>query len=252
MSDPWFKLVDGPVPRAPERQAVGATTSNVIQVLSRLMFVPPRFSRLASVITLAVSVILASASCRGAEEVAADVSDQIKDRAAARSERIIAIPDVATRATEVGDFIRSSNAKLASGAAIKSIGESLPNTARLIELEASMTTQLLQQRPTLDSMERQQLLWQQRQIVATNWLNTLTERASLLQEVLNRLVELNQTWTATRAAARVANAPEPILQQIDDTLTAIAATKAQRQLQSTTVLDLQARVAARGPHVAMS
>ena len=113
-----------------------------------------------------------------------------------------------------------------------------------------MTAQLLQQQPTLDSIERQQLLWQQRQIVATNWLSALTERATLLQGVLNRLGELNQKWTATRAAVPAANAPEPILRQIDDTLTAIAAARTQMELLSRPpALDLQARVARGGGHV---
>ena len=43
-----------------------------------------------------------------------------------------------------------------------------------------MTMNLLHQRPTLDSLERQQLLWRQRQIVTASWLNLLTERAALL------------------------------------------------------------------------
>jgi hypothetical protein len=106
-----------------------------------------------------------------------------------------------------------------------------------------MTAQVLEQQPTLDSLERQQLVWQQRQIVATTWLNVLTERASLLQDMLNRLSELNKTWSATRAAAQTANAPEPILEQIDETLTTIAAETAPIESQRTTVLDLQARVA---------
>ena len=144
---------------------------------------------------------------------------------------------------EVAALIRDSNAKLATGAGIKVISESLPNAAKLIDLEASMTARLLQQQPTLDALERQQLLWQQRQIVATGWLNALTERASQLQDVLNRLSELSKTWTSTRAAAQAANAPGPILQQIDNTLSVIAAAEAPIDSQRTAVLDLQARVA---------
>ena len=56
-----------------------------------------------------------------------------------------------------------------------------------------------------------------------SWLNLLTERAALLQDVSNRLAELEKTWTATRAAAQAANAPEPILRQIDETLASLAA-----------------------------
>ena len=156
---------------------------------------------------------------------------------------MIALPDIATRATEVTDLIRGSKAKLAASPGLQTISESLPDTARLIDLEAWMTTQMLRQQPTLDSLERQQLLWQQRQEITTTWLNTLTHRANSLQDILNRLSELNQTWTATRAAAQAANAPQPILQQIDEALGAIATAETPLDSQRTAVLDLQARVA---------
>jgi hypothetical protein len=70
------------------------------------------------------------------------------------------------------------------------------------------------------------LLWRQRQIVTTTWLNVLTERATLLEEVLKRLAELESTWTATRAAVQTTNPPERIFEQINDTLAAITAEEA--------------------------
>jgi hypothetical protein len=191
-------------------------------------------------------MLLTSVPGSGAEQATAGISAEAKTQAVAKTEGVIAVPEVATRATEVADIIRNSTAKLAAGAGIKAISESLPNAAKLIDLEASVTAQLLRQQPTLDSLERQQLLWQQRQIVTTSWLNALTERASLLQDVLNRLSELSKTWTATRAAAQAANAPEPILQQIDDTLATLAAEETPVHSQRTAVLDLQARVALLG------
>ena len=75
-----------------------------------------------------------------------------------------------------------------------------------------------------------------------DWLNVLTERASLLEEVLKRLAELKDLDCDARSA-QTTNAPEPILQQIDDTLAAIAAEEAPIDAQRTAVLDLQARVA---------
>ena len=195
-------------------------------------------------IALAASLVFLTAIPGvSAEQAATAVSEEIKAQASAQPEKIIAVPEVATRAMEVAALISNSNAKLATGAGIKAISESLPNAAKLIDLEASMTARLLRQWPTLDALERQQLLWQQRQIVATGWLNALTERASQLQDVLNRLSELSKTWTSTRAAAQAANAPGPILQQIDNTLSVIAAAEAPIDSQRTAVLDLQARVA---------
>jgi potassium-dependent mechanosensitive channel len=191
-------------------------------------------------VALAASFVFLAAVPRGAAQQATTGVPQTPSAAPATG---IAVTEVATRATEVANLIRTFNAKLADNAGIGAIGESLPNAAKLIDMQASMTMNLLHQRPTLDSLERQQLLWRQRQIVTASWLNLLTERAALLQDVSNRLAELEKTWTATRAAAQAANAPEPILRQIDETLASLGAQQAPMQTQRTAVLDLQARVA---------
>jgi hypothetical protein len=188
-------------------------------------------------------IFLTAVSSSAAEQAKAGVSAKPETQAAEHPEEIVAITKVATRATEVADLIRSFNTKLTADAGIKAISESLPDTAMLIDLEASTTLKLLQQQPPLDSLERQQLLWRQRQIVTTTWLNALTERATLLQEVSNLLAELEKTWSATRAEAQRTNAPQPILHRIDETLAAIATEEAPIDAQRSAVLDLQARVA---------
>ncbi|HEU4679751.1 MAG TPA: hypothetical protein VFS35_09545, partial [Terrimicrobiaceae bacterium] len=217
--------------RSRGRGAAGDIPSPLVRLAASL-------SRLASTVALAVC-FLTGVAARAADQPAAGTSTEGKPG----SVQAIALPDIATRATEVTDFMRGSKAKLAASPGLETITESLPATSRLIALEALGTAQLLQQRPTLDSLERQELIWQQRQIVATSWLTALTERASLLQGVLNRLSGLNETWTATRTAAQTLNAPGPIFEQIDETLAALAAAQGPFDSQLGEVLDLQARVA---------
>jgi potassium-dependent mechanosensitive channel len=193
-------------------------------------------------LALVVSLIFLTAVLGAAEQQATSGAPQTNPAAEAPPAGI-AVTEVAARATEVVNLIQTFNAKLAVDAGTKAISESLPDMAKLIDLEASMTTKLLREQPAIDSLERQQLLWRQRQIVTTTWLNVLTERATLLEQVLKRLAELERTWTATRAAVQTTNAPERILEQIDDALAAIAAEEAPIRDQRSTVLDLQARVA---------
>ena len=193
-------------------------------------------------LTLAISFIFLTAVVGAAEQQATSGAPQTQPAAEAPPAGI-AVTEVAARATEVVNLIQTFNAKLAVDAGARAISESLPDMAELIDLEASMTTKLLREQSAIDSIERQQLLWRQRQIVTRTWLNVLTERAALLEEVLKRLAELERTWTATRAAVQTTNAPERILEQIDDTLAAIAAEEAPIGAQRSTVLDLQARVA---------
>jgi len=117
----------------------------------------------------------------------------------------------------------------------------LPEASGTIDLEFVATNTMLQGQPTLEFLQTQQQLWQRRQQQTTGWLHVLTERATHLQEVRHRLTALHTTWTVTRAAAQ--QAPEPILQQIDTTLAAIAAAQTPLEAQRLAVLDLQSRVA---------
>ena len=92
-------------------------------------------------------------------------------------------------------------------------------------------------------------MWQRRELLSTAWLNVLTQRATLLQDALNRLAEIRETWRRTRDGAKASKAPGPILLQIDGVLTAIDAAEAPLRAQRTAVLDLQSAVA---PEVARS
>jgi DNA repair exonuclease SbcCD ATPase subunit len=139
-------------------------------------------------------------------------------------------------------------------AQIENIAKTLPESSEKLDAQFVATTKSLEAEPTLDTLQSLQQDWQRRQSEATGWLSALTTQATKLQEALNQLGDLQKTWTSTRASAPEAKAPGPILQQIDDTLTAIAAAQAKIQSQRTALLDLQRRVAplADGKHVALA
>jgi len=107
---------------------------------------------------LAVSFIFLTAVLGAAEQQATSGAPQTNPAAEAPPAGI-AVTEVAARATEVVNLIQTFNAKLAVDAGTRAISESLPDTAKLIDLEASMTTKLLREQPAIDSLERQQLLW---------------------------------------------------------------------------------------------
>jgi hypothetical protein len=154
---------------------------------------------------------------------------------------VIPVAEVATQATEVSTLLHTLRAQVVPSPAIATIHRVLPEVSGTIDLELAAISTLLQGQPTLELLQTQQQLWQRRQLQTTGWLHVLTERATHLQEVGHRLTALHTTWTATRAAAQ--QAPEPILQQIDATLAAIAAAQIHLEAQRVVVLDLQSRVA---------
>jgi hypothetical protein len=127
--------------------------------------------------------------------------------------------------------------------AIDTINKGLPEVSGTIDLELAATSTMLRGQPTLEALQTQEQFWQRRHQQTTAWLHVLTERASHLQQVEHRLTALHTTWSATHTAALQAQAPAPLLQEIDTTLAAIVTAQTPLEAQRTTVLDLQSRVA---------
>ena len=155
----------------------------------------------------------------------------------------IPVAEIATRAAQVPNVIRALVAQIAPNAEIDTIRERLPELRQQMDLELMGAETILRSVPTLDMIQTQQQLWHQRELRANQWLTLLTHRATLLQNALTRLAELETTWSETRKAALAAKAPEPIIAQIDGVLAAVKAAEGPLTTQRTAVLDLQTLVA---------
>ena len=164
---------------------------------------------------------------------------------ASRTAAPIAIPvaEVATRAAEVPDLLRSLTQPVAVTMETEAIKKRLEDARAQIDLEIGTAETILRSHPTLDVIQLQQQLWHQRQVQTNEWLGVLTRRATLLQDTLSRLAEIKTQWTQTRAASVASNAPDAILVQIDGALAAIEAAEAPLSARRTAVLDLQSVVA---------
>jgi potassium-dependent mechanosensitive channel len=173
--------------------------------------------------------------------VAAQQSAESQQTPASAPGAVIPVAEVAAQATEVTTLLRTLRAQVVPSPAIDTIHRVLPEVSGTIGLELAATSTMLQGQPALEVLQTQQQLWQRRHLQTTGWLHVLTGQATHLQEVGHRLTALHTTWTATRTAAQ--QAPEPILQQIDATLAAIAAVQAPLEAQRVAVLDLQSHVA---------
>jgi small-conductance mechanosensitive channel len=155
----------------------------------------------------------------------------------------IPVPEVATRAAQVPDLLRGLTAPLAEGAETDVIKRRLEQARAQIDLELATAATLLRSHPTLDVIQLQQQLWQQRQLQTSEWLSALTRRATLLQDTLRRLSGIKTTWRQTREASLATDAPAAILAQIDGALAAIDTAEAPLTAQRTAILDLQSVVA---------
>ena len=156
---------------------------------------------------------------------------------------VIPVAEIATQATQVGNLIRGFATDLTPGSAIEAIRKNLPEFSANIDLELASTTNLLKDQPSLETLQAQEQLWQQKQQQLTAWLNVLTERTTRLQNSLNLLKTQQDRWTRTRDAEQSANVPAPILSQIDATIAAIEAGQTPLQAQRNDLLDLQSKIA---------
>ena len=127
----------------------------------------------------------------------------------------IPVAEVATRAAQVPNLLRSVTEPLAAGAELGAemvlIRKRVPELRQQIDLEVAAASTILQAEPTLDMIQAQQQVWQHRLLQTNEWLSLLTHRASLLQAALNRLADLQQTWHQTLEVSKAASAPGPVL-----------------------------------------
>jgi potassium-dependent mechanosensitive channel len=155
----------------------------------------------------------------------------------------IPVEEVATQATELGNLIRGFAANLAPSSEIETIRKFLPQMSVDLALELKSTTNILKEQPSLETLQAQEQIWQERQLQLAAWLKVLTDRATKLQVALTQLKKLQETWARTRDAGEPSKAPPPILQQIDATLAAIKAAQQPHQAQRDEILNLQSQLA---------
>jgi potassium efflux system protein len=191
-------------------------------------------------VTLALYLLLSAVAGKAAEQNATGTPPK---PAAPEPPAAIPLADIATQATEVSSLLGGLTAAAAPNARIENILKSLPDLSKQLDAQVAETRLTLEAEPSLATLQTLQQQWQRLELEPTAWLHMLTQRATTLQSGLNQVAGLQKTWSNTRASAQASKAPGPILQQIDVTLTAIAAAQAKLQAERTAVLDLQSRVA---------
>ena len=169
---------------------------------------------------------------------------EVQTAPSAQASAAIPVAEVATRATEVSNLLRTLQTQFAPSPEIEKIQKELPDVRDRLEAKLRRTMKLLQAQPTMETLQTEEQVWQKSQTEMGGWLNRLTQRATQLQTALGRLADLQKAWSQTLDSARSEQAPEAIVQQITAILPAIEAAQITLQTQRSAVLDLQGPVAA--------
>lgn len=195
--------------------------------------------KLLIVFAAATFLSLFAAGSKSAEVKSSEQSTAGREEPAA-----IPLADIAAKAAEVSTLISNLITSAGRVGQVEIISNSLPALDQKLDERVHETKEVLQTEPTLEMLQTVQQRWQRDQAQTSGWLKILTEHANALQDGLTQLGALQETWSNSRKSAQASKAPEPILQQIDSTLTAISQAQEKLQAERTEILDLQSRVAA--------
>ena len=155
----------------------------------------------------------------------------------------IPLTDVATGATDVDNLLQIINQQSEPIPDIEEIREMLPGIKAEINRNFAETMIIINQHPMFSVLQTQQQQWQRIKLKNTGRLSVLTKRSKDLQASLARLSELQKVWSMTLQAVKTSKAPQPVLQQINETLTTLH--KAQKPLNEElrVALDLESYIA---------
>jgi len=137
----------------------------------------------------------------------------------------IAVPDIASRAEELANFLRGAETGLAPSAQLKAIEADLPDLSDRDADQLADLDRTLEEGPQLDVVEALMRSWARTRndIAASNAL--LTTEAKRLEDLLAELAKRRELWLNTQQEARASAAPQTVLDRVQESLAALAVTQ---------------------------
>lgn len=179
---------------------------------------------------------LATASSRQAN----DLRDQSEvDHNALAS---FSVADVAIKAADVNRILNSVMHQQVMSSNLDVISQNLPVVSDQIDRKLEETRLVFGNNPPLPVLQGQQHRWEITKARLVEWLETLTNRAEVIEENLVHVRGLEKTWTTSRLEAYNFNAPELILLTIEEIVTKISKLTLILNDELTTVIALQSQV----------
>lgn len=155
--------------------------------------------------------------------------------------KVIAVPNIAAAAETVDALLRDIVAGLAPAAKVTTIGRELAAFGRdfdATEKETRLALGAIYSQEQLGGLDTR---WLSLLARLGDWEKTLTSRAVLLEGNLTQLDALQQTWQATRGAARDSGAPEAVQERANAVLSEIKRVQGLVNAARDQILTLQAQ-----------
>ena len=182
---------------------------------------------------------VASCACEAADDVATTTAKTEE----APALRPITLTDIAPQAVEVAGFLRTVNSSINTDAQTRVIDDMLSEVRRRSNADLAGLGDTGKDTQHVTMLQAQELRWQRRQKRLAGWLEILTGETKRLEETLKRLTNLERSWQLTASAAKNSNAPQEILDQVDQTIAAVGTARASLEPKRASMLELQMNVA---------
>jgi small-conductance mechanosensitive channel len=192
-----------------------------------------------------IGVVALIGACLAPGPAAAPASAQPLDQhPAAASARVLAIPvpEIAQRGEDVAARLRQSAERLATDPRVRDVESRLPEASDWLDARLVTTTQALDAGPSPSTLDGLTDSWMLLRARLVEWNQTLTRRATELEQELRELEALRATWSVSRDEALASGAPAPVVDRINATLAAVVSARDIVVDGRTRVLRLQDRV----------
>jgi potassium-dependent mechanosensitive channel len=153
----------------------------------------------------------------------------------------IALSDVLTQAQTVIAKLRDDQTSLTTDSTAETTNANLPALTSQIDQHAADDAKLLEESPSLSSLQNSQASWQSLADNLGGLEKSLSDRTEQVNKTLIRLSQWQTQWQATLNAQQAA-APADVVQQIKMALAAIADTTKVTEAAQTQIFSLQARI----------
>src|ERR1035438_2979897 len=155
----------------------------------------------------------------------------------------IPLAEIAAQGEAAFASLHSIDGSLPADQATATIQEDLPILTKEASARQEESSRMLASSPSLETLRRVGREWQGLRDELAEWKRSLTKRVAQVEEERGRLMQMEETWEATRSSGAGSKMPPAVLEQVERVLAAVKQTREKTDAQQRILLTLQSLVA---------
>jgi len=154
----------------------------------------------------------------------------------------IPLPDIPGQAESAAAHLRDIQSNSATDSISKMISQELPNIDREINARHDESAKILLSAPSLDVLRSLNRDWKNLHETLSNWTHDLQRRGDQLQNQVENLSLLRQSWQQTLQLAQGTDTPAPTLAHVQSLIVSISEAQTVLEKRRRQIVNLQNRV----------